>query len=177
MLLGAQLLHQEGEQLLSTRLLQVSQLLMKVDNFIQVVQRGVVHVIDAVHVLITIPRLIVFRFSINVDVGVFLILNDEVFTMIFNFCLFCLLLLLKGLLADLNALLTQVGQGLNDVWIVILHAVWHLAVHEERCQTQYEPLHLEILLDLSHFCEDELEEVFHGTLLLEDGHSLTHVVP
>ena len=97
--------------------------------------------------------------------------------MIFNFCLFCLLLLLKGLLADLNALLTQVGQGLNDVWIVILHAVWHLAVHEERCQTQYEPLHLEILLDLSHFCEDELEEVFHGTLLLEDGHSLTHVVP
>jgi len=97
--------------------------------------------------------------------------------MVFNIALLCLLLVFERLLADLDALLTEVGQSLDDVWIVILNTVWHLAVNKEGCQSKDEPLHLEILFDLGHLGENELEEVLHGTLLLEDGHGLTHVIP
>lgn len=97
--------------------------------------------------------------------------------MILNLSLFSFLLALELLLSDLDAFATEVGERLDDVGVVVFDAVGHVTVDEEGGESENESLDLEVLPNLAHLLEDELEEGLHGTCLLEHGHSLSQVVP
>jgi len=150
---------------------------MQVQHLVELVKRRVVHVIVTIDIILIATPLIIILLRVNVDVGVFLVLNNDRFSVILHISLLSLLLRLQCLETNLDAPLAQVGQGLDDVGVICLHAIGHLTVHKEGCQSQHEPLHLEVFLHKRDFLEDRLEELPHGALLLKHSHRLAQVVP
>ena len=178
MLLGAQLLHEVVEKLLATRLLQVIQLILQVKHLVKVVQGRVVHVVVAVFVVLIVVVVLVLLVRVDVDVGVLLVLADDRLAVVLHVRLLSLLLTLELLLADLDAAARQEGQCLDDVLVLVLDAVRHLAtVDEQSGEAENESLDLEVVLHVLDLLEHELEEGVHGALLVEHAHGLAHVVP
>ena len=144
---------------MSTSLLKVAELVVKVNHFVEVVKWRVVHIIVSIDVLFITILVLVIIVRIQVDVGIFFILTNDGLAMILDLSLFSLLLALELLLSDLDAFATEVGERLDDVGVVVFDAVGHVTVDEEGSESENESLDLEVLPNLAHLLEDELEEI------------------
>lgn len=145
-------------EFLATGLLQILELVVEVDDLVDIIKRAIIHSIVSIEVFV-VSKLVLFIIIIAVDVNVnvFLIFNDYLFTIIIYFGHLLFLATLKIFLPQFNALSAQIRQRLNNIWIVVLDTVWHLAVHEKGSESKNEALYLKIFFDFADFGKDHGE--------------------